>query len=72
MSNFSKTCFHCGKEIDFTLLYPGFSLDGKRADIAFHSACRGEFAKILIDSMINDLKYWKKREEKIEKGEWER
>jgi len=41
-------------------------------DIAFHSACQGEFAKILIDMFIKDEKYREKSEAMIAKGEWER
>jgi hypothetical protein len=54
------------------LRHPGFSPDGKRADVAFHPICAGEFAKILIDMFIKDEKYRKKREAMIAKGEWER
>lgn len=68
----STICFLCGKEIGLTLRHLGFSPDGKRVDIAFHSACQGEFAKILIDMFIKDEKYREKREAMIAKGEWER
>jgi hypothetical protein len=51
-----KICFHCGKKIELTLIYPGFNSDGEIVDIAFHPICQGEFAKILIDSLIINVK----------------
>jgi hypothetical protein len=49
-------CFHCGKEIEPTLIYSGFNYDGEIANIAFHPICQARFAKILIDSLAIKIK----------------
>ncbi|OGR30603.1 MAG: hypothetical protein A2139_04360 [Desulfobacca sp. RBG_16_60_12] len=54
-----------GKKIDFTLAYPGFDFEnGKQIGIAFHPVCRGEFAKILINTFIKDEKFREKQKQK--------